>query len=114
VEACHVVPGPPNIRPHVSRRVGPTSRPIGVEMRAGNEMAKSRECVETTIINCLAAVPSRDFVVAGHQATTMAWWSRRDRFELFVSQAVSRKRPAATQLCEDAEASPLKLFLVVG
>ena len=49
---------------------------------------KSKVYVETTVISYLAASPSRDIVVAGHQETTRAWWSRRDRFELFVSQAV--------------------------
>jgi predicted nucleic acid-binding protein len=51
-------------------------------------MTKSKVYVETTVISYLAASPSRDIVVAGHQETTTAWWSRRDRFELFVSQAV--------------------------
>ena len=62
-------------------------------------MTKSTVYVETTVISYLAASPSRDIVLAGHQATTRAWWSRRDRFELFVSQAVveetSRGNPAA-------------------
>lgn len=44
--------------------------------------------VETTVVSYLAAAPSRDIVVAGHQETTRTWWSRRDRFDLFVSQAV--------------------------
>jgi predicted nucleic acid-binding protein len=51
-------------------------------------MTKSKVYVETTVISYLAAAPSRDIVLAGHQETTRVWWSRRDRFELFVSQAV--------------------------
>ena len=51
-------------------------------------MTKAKVCVETTVISYLAAARSRDIVVAGHQETTRAWWSRRHRFELFVSQAV--------------------------
>ena len=62
-------------------------------------MTKSRVYVETTVISYLAAAPNRDIVVAGHQETTRVWWSRRDRFELFVSQAVveeaSRGNPVA-------------------
>ena len=62
-------------------------------------MTKSRVYVETTVISYLAAAPSRVIVVAGHQETTRVWWSRRDRFELFVSQAVveeaSRGNPAS-------------------
>jgi predicted nucleic acid-binding protein len=33
-------------------------------------------------------VPSRDLVVAAHQQVTREWWEHRDRFALFVSQAV--------------------------
>jgi predicted nucleic acid-binding protein len=51
-------------------------------------MVKAKVYVETTVVSYLAAPPSRDIVVAGHQETTRAWWTRRDRFELFVSQAV--------------------------
>jgi hypothetical protein len=51
-------------------------------------MTKSKVYVETTVISYLAASPSRDIVLAGHQETTRVWWGRRDRFELFVSQAV--------------------------
>jgi len=49
---------------------------------------KPKVYVETTVISYLAALPSRDIVVAGHQEMTRAWWSHRDRFQLFVSQAV--------------------------
>jgi predicted nucleic acid-binding protein len=49
---------------------------------------KAKVYVETTIISYLAALPSRDLVVAAHQQVTREWWERRDRFELFVSQAV--------------------------
>ena len=56
--------------------------------REPDEMTKSKVYVETTVISYLAASPSRDIVVAGHQETTRAWWNRRGRFELFVSQAV--------------------------
>ena len=51
-------------------------------------MVKAKVYVETTVVSYLAAAPSRDIVVAGHQETTRVWWSRRDRFEVFVSQAV--------------------------
>ena len=50
------------------------------------ESACSR--IERTVISYLAASPSRDIVVAAHQQLTYEWWQTRDRFELFVSQAV--------------------------
>ena len=49
---------------------------------------KPKAYLETTIVSYLAAAPSRDIVIAGHQQVTREWWDRRDRFELFVSQAV--------------------------
>jgi len=45
--------------------------------------------VETTILSYLAARPSRDLVVAAHQAITWDWWRVAPaRFGLFVSDAV--------------------------
>ena len=49
---------------------------------------KPKVYVETTIVSYLAALPSRDIVLAAHQEITREWWGRRRRFELFVSQAV--------------------------
>lgn len=49
---------------------------------------KPKVYLETTIVSYLAALPSRDLVLAAHQQITREWWERRDRFELFVSQAV--------------------------
>ena len=49
---------------------------------------KPKAYLETTIVSYLAASPSRDIVIAGHQEITRQWWERRDRFELFVSEAV--------------------------
>ena len=44
--------------------------------------------VETSVISYLTSKPSRDLIVAAHQQVTRDWWSRRKRFELFVSDAV--------------------------
>jgi hypothetical protein len=49
---------------------------------------KPKAYLETTIVSYLAAAPSRDIVIAGHQQITREWWERRDRFELFVSEVV--------------------------
>lgn len=51
--------------------------------------------VETSVIGHLAAWPSRDVIVAGHQQSTRIWWEdHRERFELFVSQVVLRESQA--------------------
>ena len=51
-------------------------------------MPKPRVYIETTIVSYLTALPSRDLVIAAHQQLTTEWWGRRDRLELFVSEAV--------------------------
>jgi hypothetical protein len=44
--------------------------------------------VETSIISYLAALPSRDLLVAAHQQVTRDWWARRDALDIYVSQLV--------------------------
>lgn len=45
--------------------------------------------IETSVISYLAAYPSRDVIVAGHQQTTHEWWqTRRERYDLYVSELV--------------------------
>jgi hypothetical protein len=48
-----------------------------------------RVYLETTIVSYLTSRPSRDVVIAGHQQTTQEWWdTRREKYELCVSQLV--------------------------
>lgn len=64
--------------------------------------------LETTVPSYLAAKPSRDLIVAAHQQITREWWQdARDRFELFVSEAV-----VAEIRLGDPEASARRLHLV--
>ena len=49
---------------------------------------KPRVYIETTVISYLTALPSRDLVLAAHQQLTSEWWQSRERFDLFVSEAV--------------------------
>jgi hypothetical protein len=50
---------------------------------------KPRLYLETTIPSYLTAWPSRDLIVAAHQQITKEWWrTRRDVFEMCVSQFV--------------------------
>ena len=44
--------------------------------------------VETTIVSYLTARPSRDVVLAAHQALTRDWWRGRGSYQLRVSQLV--------------------------
>jgi len=50
---------------------------------------KSSLYLETTIPGYLTSRPSRDLIVAGHQQVTREWWeTRRDTFQLYISQLV--------------------------
>ena len=45
--------------------------------------------LETTVVSYLAAKPSRDVVIAGHQQSTQEWWEhRRQDFRVVASQLV--------------------------
>jgi hypothetical protein len=49
---------------------------------------KPRVYIETSVLSYLTSWPSRDLVRAAHQEVTIEWWAGRERFELFVSEAV--------------------------
>lgn len=52
-------------------------------------MPKATVYLETSVLSYLTSRPSRDLIVAGHQAVTRDWWERRRAdFSLFVSQPV--------------------------
>ena len=53
---------------------------------------RPRIYIETSIISYLAALPSRDLIVAAHQQIVHEWWmERRESYELFVSELVIRE-----------------------
>ena len=62
---------------------------------------KSRVYIETSVLSYLTNWRSRDIVQAAHQEVTIEWWAKRDRFDLFVSEAVlaeaGRGDPAAAR-----------------
>ncbi len=51
-------------------------------------MAKKRVYIESSVISYLTARLSRDPLRKARQQITRIWWTRRDQFQLFVSQAV--------------------------
>lgn len=52
-------------------------------------MEKKTVYLETSVVSYLTNRPSRDVVVAGHQAVTRDWWElRRADFTLYVSEPV--------------------------
>jgi len=71
---------------------------------------KPRVYVETTIISYLAARPSRDLIVAGHQQITHEWWQiSRHNFAVVSSQLVAREAGAG-----DPEAADARLAFLAG
>ena len=75
-----------------------------------NKTMKPRVYLETTIPSYLAARPSRDTVIAGHQQTTHEWWATcHGRFDLHISQFVLDEVGAG-----DPEAARLRLEVLRG
>ena len=57
-------------------------------------MTRQRVYIETTVVSYLTAWTSRDVVRVAHQQLTRDWWRHRDRFDLFVSEAVLQEAGA--------------------
>lgn len=70
---------------------------------------KPRVYVETSVLSYLTRWPSRDLVKAAHQEVTIEWWAKRDRFDLFVSEAVLAEAGRG-----DPEAARLRLAAAAG
>ncbi|HVC97135.1 MAG TPA: type II toxin-antitoxin system VapC family toxin [Pirellulales bacterium] len=66
--------------------------------------------LETTIPSYLAAHPSRDLIIAAHQQITHEWWrDARNRFDIYVSEAVLDEIR-----CGDADAATRRLAILDG
>ena len=51
--------------------------------------------LETSVVSYLVARRSRDLIVAGRQQLTIDWWDQeREKFELYVSEAVLQEAQA--------------------
>ena len=54
--------------------------------------------IETTVISYLTSRPRPDVILAGHQASTRAWWKEApNRFDLVASQLVVRECAAGDE-----------------
>jgi hypothetical protein len=72
-------------------------------------MIKAKVYVETTVVSYLVADPTHDVIQSAHQQVTREWWSRRARFDLFVS------RPVLTEAGRgDATAAARRLEALAG
>ncbi len=60
---------------------------------------KAKIYLETTIASYLTARPSRDLIVAAHQQITQEWWeTRRQKFDIFISELVVREAGAGDKV----------------
>ena len=69
---------------------------------------KPKVFLETSVISYLTALPSRDLIVAAHQQLTREWWNTRDRFDIFVSQAVLREARAGDPVAADRRLAAIR------
>ena len=59
--------------------------------------------LESSVISYLTSRPSRDLVIAGHQASTNEWWSEaKAGYELFISQLVIEEISAGDKSAAEA------------
>lgn len=71
---------------------------------------KAKVYIETTIPSYLAARPGRDLLIAAHQQVTWEWWdSRRQDFELYISEVVLNEARAG-----DAVLAQRRLEILTG
>ena len=64
--------------------------------------------IESSVISYLTARPSRDLVIAGHQAVTAEWWNeRRLRYDVYISPLVVEEVSAG-----DASAAEERLRVI--
>ncbi|MEI7945839.1 MAG: type II toxin-antitoxin system VapC family toxin [bacterium] len=65
--------------------------------------------IETSVISFLTARPSKDVVLAGHQASTHIFWKSKNAYELFISDMV-------IQECEkgDADCAQSRIQAITG
>jgi len=71
---------------------------------------KARLYLETSVVSYLASRPSRDLIVAAHQALSLDWWDARRRdFDIVVSVYVLEECAQG-----DADAAQRRLVLIEG
>lgn len=73
-----------------------------------------RVYIETTIVSYLTARPSRDVVIAGHQQITHEWWdTRRENYELCISQLVRKEAGAGDATAAEERLDVLKAMTLL-
>lgn len=73
-----------------------------------------RVYIETTVVSYLTARPNRDMVVGAHQQITHEWWdTRRQSYELCVSQLVRKEAGAGDSQAAQERLEVLKTMTLL-
>lgn len=73
-----------------------------------------RVYIETTVVSYLTARPNRDMVIGAHQQITHEWWdTRRQSYELCVSQLVRKEAGAADSQAAQERLEVLKTMTLL-
>lgn len=64
--------------------------------------------IETTVISYLTARPSKNLVIAGHQAATRDFWNRLSDFEAFISELVVEEASKGDEIAAKARLRELE------
>ena len=64
--------------------------------------------IETTVVSYLTARPSKNLVVAGHQAATRDFWNRLPDFEAFISELVVEEASKGDEVAAEARLRELE------
>ena len=72
---------------------------------------KPKLYLETSVVSYLASHPSRDLIIAANQQITREWWeTRRQDFELYISQLVTTEANAGDPTAAQQRMEFLKKF----
>jgi len=66
--------------------------------------------IETTVVSYLTARPSKNIVVAGHQAVTRDFWKRLADYEAFISELVIEEAGKGDELAAESRLQKLEDF----
>jgi predicted nucleic acid-binding protein len=66
--------------------------------------------IETSVVSYLTARPSRNIVVAGHQAATQDFWQKLAEFEVFISELVVEEAGRGDEVAAESRLRALEDF----
>lgn len=71
---------------------------------------KQKVYIETSVVSYLTARPSKDLIIAGHQAATRDFWELLSRFDAFISEPVLKEAGNGDKIAAAARLKALDGF----